>query len=251
MKTTARYVTLQETIYLFMSEAALPASQYFRLYQLAVRGLQKLVRSTHGEPVTRLLEVAANKTVELPEDYIQWVKVGVINEEGEVATLRRNTNLSKLDATSVDRLANLQAAMGISSEEVFCNYAMDGGIYHLLGAPGGLIAAGEFTVDEPNGLILLNGEFDQPNVLLEYIADPTRSEDTKFPIQCQEALIAWLRYMNIVSLPSGRRQNLGLIQTYKSLWTTALKVAKYELRPFYISEANDVIRLTNRASIRS
>lgn len=251
MKHTARYTTLHETIVLFMDEAQLPSSQYLRIYQLAVRGLGKLVRSVHGEPITRLLTVRANKTAELPSDYIQWVKIGSINDQGEVATLTRNRNLSKLNANAQERLQSLAASAAGSTNEIFCNYNQDGSVVHLLGIPGGLSSQGEFTVDEVNGLILLDGEYGLGYVLLEYIADPMSSEDSRFPIQCQEALIAWLRWMNIVSLPSGRRQNMALIYEYKDMWHKARKVARYELRPFYLQEANDIIRLTNRASIRS
>ena len=94
MKHTAKYIPLNDVISQYMNEAGIPEGQRLRLHALAVRGLQELGMDVFSEPKTRVLEVLPNKTVDLPSDYLQWSKVGIINSDGEVATLRHNSDLT-------------------------------------------------------------------------------------------------------------------------------------------------------------
>lgn len=253
MKHTAKYTSLKETINAFISEACLTSAAYFRLYGIALRGFQELNMDVFGHPATRLLPVdPQNKTAQLPSGYMQWLKVGVINENGEVATLRRNTQLSKLADASDERLQMLQqTATGLLQSDNFHNYQIDGTSVNLLGIPGGTTYLGEFDVDDAQGLILLSPDYAYDYVLLECLMDESQEEDQLYPVQCREALIAFLRLKNILSVPSGRRQNLGLIDRYDNMWIREKRKARFRLRPFRLHEANDIIRLTNRTSIRS
>jgi hypothetical protein len=94
MKHTAKYIPLNEVISQYMNEAGIPEGQRLRLWNISVRGLKELGMDVFSEPKTRILNVLPNKTVDLPADYLQWSKVGIVNDQGEVATLRHNPNLT-------------------------------------------------------------------------------------------------------------------------------------------------------------
>lgn len=50
------------------------------------------------------LPVKDNKTVELPNDYINYTKIGVFNNKGEVIPLKYNSKLSNFADLLPDRL---------------------------------------------------------------------------------------------------------------------------------------------------
>ena len=253
MKHTARYTSLNQTINEFISEAHLTNAAFYRLFQIGLNILEELGMDIYGEPTTAKLPVAENKTVELPGNYLQWLKVGKVNERGEIATLRHNPDLSKY-ATIADDRVQLNTGSGVLQEPDvnFRNYRYEGREFvNLYGIPGGTTYLGEFTVDDVNGLIILGDDFTDEYVFLEYLADPLGDEEYLFPIQVKPAVTAGIRYRNILSLPSGRRQNLGLIDRFKNVYGIEKRKARRRLNPVRLFEANDTIRLTNRISIKS
>ena len=68
--------------------------EFRRMYNIGVRGVREFNTDIVGNFSTKLLDVNANKTADLPEDYVNYSKMGVINEKGEIVTLRSNPQLS-------------------------------------------------------------------------------------------------------------------------------------------------------------
>src|SRR4051812_569198 len=93
-KHTAKYIPLNQVINEYISEANLTPAAYIRLYHLAIRAMEEMHMDVSGEPRTRVLNVSPNKTVALPGDYLEYIKIGVINSNGEVVTLTENKNLT-------------------------------------------------------------------------------------------------------------------------------------------------------------
>lgn len=100
-KHTAKYISLKEVIYQYVNQAALTPAQYLRLHSIAIRGLQELEMDVSGEPKTVVLTVLPNKTVDLPLDYLEYTKIGIINSNGEVETLRPNPGILNTDRDDV------------------------------------------------------------------------------------------------------------------------------------------------------
>ena len=255
MKDVKKYVPLETVVKHFMAEAQLTGAHYLRLYQLSVRGLTELGLDVTEEVKTEFLPVEANKTVFLPEDYIQWIKVGVLNENGEVATLRRNESLTTYGSLDSDRLSkNLGGGVRVKfpyQNDAYQNFYNDGALFNLFGIRSNMDYYGEFKVDDANGVILLDNDFQYADIVLEYLSNPAEAEDLVIPIQAQEALIAYLAWMDIRSMAASRRVNVAEKQIRKREYLRQKRLAKERLNPLRLWDANEIIRINNNLVLKS
>lgn len=251
-KQTARYVSIDKVVNEYISEANLTDSQFLRLWNLAVRGLELMNYSFAAQPISRKLGILPNKIVELPGDYVDWCKIGVTNDLGEIAALKVNEGLSSYAATETDRLSQNEAVYNTEKYNlVFQNYNLDGTYVNLFGVNGGMDRVGECKVLNEDGVIVLNPDYAYDHIILEYIPSPVANSDYLMPVLLQEALISWLRWKDRQSLPAGRRSNLGQRQLDRKDYFADLKTGKRMMKRFRIEEANEVIRLNNRLSLKA
>lgn len=250
MKHTANWTSLDRAIKDLIGQAKITDAEYLRLWQLGVRGLEELGMDISESPVTRKLPVLPNKIVELPASYVQWVKVGVLNELGEVATLRHNPNLTEYAMTEDDRLEQINTG-SYSSNSFFRNYQEGDCYYNLFGVPSGTVNLGEFKVNDVEGVILLDASYQYDHIILEMISSPIGDERMLFPIQIREAVIKWMDWKSIESLPPGRRSNIGLVESKRREFLRLKRLAKRRLNPFRLAEANDIIRINNRLTVKA
>ena len=98
-------VKLKELIGQYLSSADQSSHEFLRLWNIGVKGMKlEFNLDVTGSLKTVLLDVNANKTVELPCDYISYSKIGVMNHQGEVVTYKRNDQLAKINAHKETRL---------------------------------------------------------------------------------------------------------------------------------------------------
>lgn len=253
MKQTARYIPIEQVVQQYINEANLTDAAFERLWHIAVRGLEEFSYSFAAEPITRKLAVLPNMTVELPGDYVDWCKIGVVNELGEIATLRVNSGMSKYAATNSDRVANNAAVYDrITVEDhFFKNYNYDGSYVTLYGVEPGLAFVGECNVLNDEGLIILNSDYQYDHVILEYIASPVANQDYLMPVFLREALISWLRWNDRRSMPQGRRSNLGQRQMDRRDFFNDKRLARQQVKRFRIEDANEVIRLNSNMKLKA
>lgn len=253
MKETARYISIEQVVQQYINEAHLTDAAFERLWHIAIRGLEDFHYSFAAEPITRKLNVLPNKTVELPDDYVDWCKIGVLNEEGEVASLKISTNLSRYAATSADRVASNPAVFDRMTVEdnFFRNYNYDGAYVTLYGVTSGLETVGICNVLNDEGIIILGHDYAYDHVILEYIASPVANQDYLMPVLLREALISWLRWNDRRSIPAGRRSNLGQRQMDRKDYFNDRRLGKQLVKRFRLEEANDVIRLNSNMKIKA
>lgn len=254
---TAKYISLEDVVKNYMSEADYSGAAFLRMYHLAIRGYDDIWQDISRAPKTRKLTVLDNKTVELPSDYVQWIKVGVINEKGEVATLRRNDKLSGYAATDNSRnavLPTLTSDQLLDTKDYMYRNFYDDGInnyYNLFGLPAGTQNIGEFKVLDEDGVIILSPEFGDSEIILEYLATPYQEGETVLiPIQIREAIIAWLAWMDIRSRASSRRVNIGEKQIRRREYYNQRRLARARLQPFRTGDINDVVRMNNNLTVK-
>ena len=253
MKDTSKYVPLETVVKNYMSEAQLTGAHYLRLYQLSVRGLTELGMDITEEPKTEKLDVEANKTVYIPDDYIQWVKVGIMNENGEVATLRRNDSLTLHASLDADRLTQNTGTTG-SVYLPMCtyqNYYTGGAMYNVFGNRSNVEYNGSFKVDDANGIILLDNDFAYDHIILEYLCNPAMSDNLVIPVQAQEALIAFLAWMDIRSMPYSRRVTLADKQTRRKEYYNQRRLARERINPLRLWDYNETIRINNNLVLKA
>lgn len=253
-KQTARYIPIEQVVNFYISEANLTDAHFLRLWHIAIRGLEQMNYSFASEPITRKLNVLPNKTVDLPGDYVDWCKVGVVNDKGEIATLRVNEDLSAYAAIDNDRIVvNASVYQSQLDQDTFFyrNFNYNGAYVNLFGLPIGIEVVGEFKVLNEQGMIILDPNYGYDHVILEYTASPIANSDYLMPVVLRETLISWLRWKDRQSLPQGRRSNLGQRQLDRKDYFTDLRKGKELIRKFRLNEANDIIRLNNRLALKA
>lgn len=231
---------------MYIDESKLTSAEFRRLWVIAFRGLVDIGLDVSFRPKTKLIAVNDNKTVTLPSDFIQWVKVGVLKSNGEIATMKINSSLSTAFAGSTDRITKIAAASAVedldegSAGRYYLNFYDDeGGVSHLFGADSGLLQPGECRFDENNNCIVLETQFPYPYVALEYISAPEMDDDFTMDLSCQEAMVAWIAWRDIANIPRGK---YGSPRERERLYINAKKIAKKRMKPFRIQIANQISR---------
>lgn len=246
-KDTAKWVPLSEIIYQYIDQARLSNSDYRRLWTAGIRGVEELGMDVYSFPKTAKLAVNANKTVNLPSDYVGFSKVGVLNAKGEVATLRRNVALTSYKILQSDRTdSNTDNTTGNTyrlQDLAYVNY-FDGARYvNIFGAGAVLNNAGDFNISEEDGLIFLQNDYDFDYVILEYLSSPADDVDYKVPVQIREAVLSFIAWKDIEHLPLGRRASLGDKQLRRKEYYNQKRLANLRENPVMLWDANEIIRM--------
>lgn len=249
-KDTAQWIELGEVIYQYMDQAKLTNSEFRRLWTIGIRGVEEIGLDIHYSPKTEKLMVNANKTVDLPSDYVAFSKLGVLNVYGEVATLRRNKNLTEYRIQYPDRLSkNTDNSVGNTyrlQDLAYVNY-FDGARYvNIFGAGAALNSQGQFDISEEDGLIYLDNEFNYTYVILEYISQPSDDPNYKIPIQVRQAVLSYLAWKDIELLPTSRRSNMGEKQMRRKEFYNQKRLARMRVSPLTPWDANEQIRLSQK-----
>lgn len=246
-KDTAKWVGLSEVIYQYLDQSKQTNAEYRRLWTIGVRGVEEMGMDVFSTTKTAKLVVNANKTVNLPSDYIGFSKVGVFNADGEVATLKRNKNLSSYKINQSDRTSNnTDNTTGNTyrlQDLAFVNY-FDGARYvNIFGAGSALLSAGSFDIDEEQGILYLDNNYGYDYVVMEYLSSPADDVDYKIPIQVREAVLAYIAWKDIEHLPLGRRASLGDKQLRRKEYYNQKRNANLRENPVMLWDANEVIRM--------
>jgi hypothetical protein len=242
---TARWIQLDEVVKEYISQAELNMAHYRRLWNIAFRGLEDMSFNIYQTPKTLKVPVLSNKTVKLPSDYVSYSKIGVLNNEGEVATLSKNPNLT-MYASELSTRTSVNTDTPVDPTNirdfVYLNYDNNGALFNLYGLGGFLMSAGQFNIDEDAGIIILDNDFPYEYVLLEYVSSPREDEEYKVPILIKEALISWIAWKDFEYKPSGRRYQEMAKEQRRLNYVREKKKSKLRINPLRLWEANDIIR---------
>jgi len=187
------YIPLDSVITDFLTESEQSNAKYFKIFHLAFRGLDQLGLDAFYRVRSVKLPVLDNYTVKIPADYLNWTKIGVLNDRGEIIPLYHNEKLTTFADLSVTRQAQTEDNTLWSWEpNTWTNYWNGYAYTNLYGTPSGQPFVGSFKVDLDNGVILLNERFHYDYIMLEYVSSPVEGNEYYLPVQFREALIAWL-----------------------------------------------------------
>jgi hypothetical protein len=237
------YITLDSILQDYMNEAEVSQNKYFKNFHLAWRGMDEMgMRAFYSIKAVKLPR-NDNYTVTLPADYRQWSKVGVLNDKGEIIPLYYNDKLTTYADLSEDRLTKTEdnSLLGDWDNSTFSN---------VYGCPSGQPFAGNFKVDNANGVILLNENFQYDYIVLEYVASPVEGEDYYIPIQFREALIAWLWWRDKKAANINRGQ-VGISRDLKSEFYNQVRLAIAAWKPIRIYDMYQASQEQTRAAVKS
>lgn len=193
------YTPLKTIVSYTLDEMDKSMGDFDKAWIFSFRALVDLGYNISFEPKTIRIPVNPNKTVTLPPDYLGWTKVGVLNSNGEVSTLKVNNALTTYKDNNPNRISELTSDIQntvpmILGFPFFFNYFDNGLYYNLYGVGGGLIQYGECRIDERNAVIILNTDFRFDSVILEYLSSPQKDGDYQIETTLQEAVIAFIKW---------------------------------------------------------
>ena len=184
------------------------------IHNYALRGVREMGFDMLNRVRSLKLSVASNDTVELPDDFVSLVKIGMVAQDGLVHVFGENKNINysqkyKTDAAGnnldsdgdgiFDRVDSKtgDATSGVFGSDdfvVFSNYIYQGNIGQIYGLGGGFYR-GEYRLNLDQNRIELSIDTDSiDEVVIEYIADEARSTCPTVHIEAEEALRSYIYY---------------------------------------------------------
>ena len=188
---------------------------------LALRGIREIGFDISKKIKSlKLLINTTNNTVELPDDFVDLLKIGIVDPDGIVRVFGNNKHINQSMSykdendvalfTSVgandenadgvlDRLEDKTSTQGsVSSSEnlndfIFDNYLHEGSVGRLYGAGGGHLA-GEYRLNLEQNRIEVETNNAYTHVVVEYIADEARSANPDVHVYAEEALRSYMYY---------------------------------------------------------
>lgn len=249
------YISLDSVVNDYINESEQSNAKYFKLWHIAFRGLEDLGLDFFYQVKTVKLPVNSNLTVNLPPDYLNWTKVGVLNSVGEIIPLYYNDKLTTFADLSSDRLTNTQDntlfdwnTWGLNT---WCNYWDGYGYTTYYGVPSGAPFVGGFKIDSDNSVIVLDQTFRYEYLMVEYVSSPKEGNEYYLPVQFREALISWVRWKDIISTPSKTHvQNSNTTSRERNYWRDRRNaIAKY--KPIRQSEKYQASQEQTRLAVKS
>jgi hypothetical protein len=256
MSQTRNYITIDSVINDYIDESEQSVHKYAKLYNIAVRGMEKLGLDFFYKIRTVKIPIdTTNYTAQLPNDYISYTKIGVLNSVGEIIPLKFNNKMTYYADQQPDRLAltqdNTIATWYQSDLPLWFNYWDGYGFQNIYGLPSGSPFVGSFNIDDANGVVLLNQYFYYSYLMIEYLSSGNPDEPFRIPIQFREALLSFLAWRDIASIPSTRKGNLGDKRDRKQEFYNQRRIANAQFKPLYIMQAYEQNLDTQRMTVKA
>ena len=256
MSQARNYITIDSVINDYIDESEQSVHKYAKLYNIAVRGMEKLGLDFFYKIRTVKIPIdTTNYTAELPNDYISYTKIGVLNSVGEIIPLKFNNKMTYYADQQPDRLAltqdNTLATWYQSDMPLWFNYWDGYGFQNIYGLPSGSPFVGSFNIDDSNGVVLLNQYFYYSYLMIEYLSSGNPDEPFRIPIQFREALLSFLAWRDIASMPSTRKGNLGDKRDRKQEFYNQRRIANAQFKPLYLMQAYEQNLDTQRMTVKA
>lgn len=247
------YISLDSVLNDYLTESEQSINKYFKIWHLAFRGFEQLGLDFFYRIQAVKLPVNANMTVTLPANYLNWTKVGILNNHGEIIPLYYNDKLT----TYADLLPNREEKINDPSSEwlswnnnTWCNYWTGSGYTNIYGVPSGEPFVGSFKVDTENGVIILNERFNRDYLMIEYVSSPVEGQEYYLPMQFREALMAWLWWKDKKAI-SVKRGQVGVSRDLKSDFYNERRNAIARWKPLRKQEIYQTSQEQSRLAIKS
>lgn len=231
--------------------------KYQQLLQIAIRGVREMnIDITHTIKSVLLSIDPDLRTADLPEDFIDYSKIG-IEVNGQLVTLSVNNDISLLKRT--DSCGNLEAPVGNGRLAQYYNdssLSSYPGVYfynvynsygqftgRMYGQGSGLNPVGYYRLDYARRQIMFSTVVDVNNVVMEYLSNGLSStECILVPETAYETLISWIQWKT--SKGAQREQ-------YKSEYFRNRDWLKMREFSFTVYEMVDAVRRGIQQSVKS
>ena len=204
----------------------------------ALRGIREIGFDLSKKVKSLKLNInTANNTVELPDDFVDLVKVGIVDSDGIVRVFGQNKNINysrsytntndglqeniytsegavDTDNDGVyDRIDDKTSTTNTPGETdnldyyIFENYLYQGGYGRLYGVGGGNLA-GDYRLNLDQNRLEVDTNSGYSQVVIEYVADEARAANPSVHVYIEEALRSYIYYKIIerkASVPANEK----------------------------------------------
>ena len=185
------YIELEEIINnLMVEEGKTSENDFLRYFKLGMNGMKELSIDVGGGVKTVELIVDANTlTVDLPNDYIKYTKIGVYGNDGDIHPLGLRNQKSLISTA-----ANSTQVNDDELNPTYFEYIQEYGI------GGGNNANGYYRVDLENSTIQFTSSLSSKKIILEYISNslihPTEGKVVVHELMA-DAMVAYIYWKSI------------------------------------------------------
>ena len=204
----------------------------------ALRGIREIGFDLSKKVKSLKLNInTENNTVELPDDFVDLVKVGIVDSDGIVRVFGQNKNINysrsytntndalqeniytsegavDTDNDGVyDRIDDKTSTTNTPGETdnldhyIFENYLYQGGYGRLYGVGGGNLA-GDYRLNLDQNRLEVDTNSGYSQVVIEYVADEARAANPSVHVYIEEALRSYIYYKIIerkASVPANEK----------------------------------------------
>lgn len=254
MSQNLSFITVDSCITDYLNESDQSIHKYFKVFNLAFRGMDVMGMDFFYRVQSIKIPRNANYTFTLPAGFINWTKVGILNDNGAIITLQENNNMTTYADLLPDRIQktndpdSLWLQWGQNQWFNFWNGGI--GTTPMLGVPSGEPFVGEFKVDIDNGVIIVNQNFQRDYLMLEYVCSPVEGQDYYLPVQFREALIAWLWWKDKKSV-SVKRGQVGISRDLERDFYNQRRQAAARWKPVRLQEIYQSSQQLTRLAIKT
>ena len=228
------------------------------IHNYALRGIREMGFDLLQRVRSIKLSAGANNTVDLPDDFVDLIKIGLVGSDGLVYVFGENKNINYSQKYKTDSAGNNldsdgdgvfdreDAKTGTSSSGVlsgddffiFSNYIYQNNIGQIYGLGGGFYE-GEYRLNLDQNRIELATNNPTSEVVIEYIADEARSSNPTVHVQAEEALRSYIYYRLVE-----RKSNVPMAEKSRARaeYYNERRKANSRLKSFSQQEALKTIR---------
>ena len=207
---------LEAVVREYLIETGQTEHRFPQALQLGISCLRELQYDVTGSPSIKELVVNANDTVDLPEDYLNYIKIGFSDKYGNFRELGRNKDIAlnrtlndcgqRAEVRTVeDDTVDYESLYPLESYSV--HYTNGERVGRFYGIGGGNNINGYFKIDKAYSQIQLSNYGGGNTITLEYLADPNKSNGNfdvhPFAVETIKAWIDWKINANNVNIPMG------------------------------------------------
>lgn len=249
------WVSIDVCINEYLDRSEQSNHKYYKLWHIAFAGMQKMGINFFYQIQTFKLPINSNYTVNLPDNYLKWAKVGVGNSLSEIIPLDYNNKINLFADLQTNRIEQTQDNslfnFYFGNSFIFYNYWNGETFENLYGLPSGGPFVGSFKIDQQNGLIVLNDFFQYPYCYLECLCSPSEGTEYRVPVDFEEAMIAFMGWQDSYYKPSSSHMMRGDKESLKHNFYNELRLAKANYKPVYLDEAYNWNLKNQRLSVKS
>jgi hypothetical protein len=231
----------------------------------ALRGIREMGFDIMKKIKSLRLDVnEATNTVDLPDDFVDYTKIGIVGGDGLIYVFGENKNQNMAMQYVTDALGNpvdsdsdgvfdredanlngnITGSLSDFESYTFRNFLYEGNLGKAYGIGGGNYS-GEFRINYEQNRIELFSTTTSKEIVVEYIADEARSENPSIHIYAEEALRAFIYYKLVE-----RKSNVPFAEKARARqeYYNERRIANARLKSFTKEEALKTIRKNYKQS---